>query len=268
MRYAKGSLVINRERDIPLLRQVRNLKFVSHHQLFEFMKLGGFEHSRNSFNWRIKRLLDSGHITICQGVFGEGSTVYSINKNGICLLEHHGQFTCVVNSKTAALPHPSQVFHSLELNAVQLALARADLLAGWQSEVEVASFNTLAQLPFEKDYDALVDVWIGPVKTRFALEYERSLKSARQYEKIRAALEAERQIECVLYLTAGIEVMVHLVHEFRQVNRNLAFAVATAFEQRLLDTLVTSNKGISNRFRDLLQSPFIAADNCPVFASL
>lgn len=40
MRYAKGSLVINPERDIPLLRQVRNSKFVSHHQLFELMKLG------------------------------------------------------------------------------------------------------------------------------------------------------------------------------------------------------------------------------------
>jgi hypothetical protein len=65
MRYAKGSLVINPERDIPLLRQVRNAKFVSHHQLFALMKLGGFDHSRNSFNWRVKRLLESGHIGIC-----------------------------------------------------------------------------------------------------------------------------------------------------------------------------------------------------------
>ena len=39
MRYAKGGLVINAERDIPLLRQVRNSRFVSHAQLFEFMKL-------------------------------------------------------------------------------------------------------------------------------------------------------------------------------------------------------------------------------------
>ncbi len=100
MRYAKGSLVINAERDVPLLRQVRNSKFVSHHQLFEFMKLGGFDHSRNSFNWRVKRLLDSGHIGVCQRVYGAGSTVYRVTKDGITLLEHHGQFTAVLHSTT------------------------------------------------------------------------------------------------------------------------------------------------------------------------
>ena len=38
MRYAKNSLVINPERDIPLLLQVRNSRFISHQQLFEFMQ--------------------------------------------------------------------------------------------------------------------------------------------------------------------------------------------------------------------------------------
>ena len=33
MRYAKGGLVISAERDIPLLLQVRNSRFVSHAQL-------------------------------------------------------------------------------------------------------------------------------------------------------------------------------------------------------------------------------------------
>ncbi len=106
MRYAKGSLVINAERDIPLLRQVRNSKFVSHHQLFEFMKLGGFDHSRNSFNWRLKRLLDSGHISTCQGVYGAGSAVYRVTKDGLLLLEHHGQFTAVLHSNTRTLAAP------------------------------------------------------------------------------------------------------------------------------------------------------------------
>lgn len=61
MRYAKGGLVINPERDIPLLRQVRNSRFVSHNQLFELMKFGGSDRSRDSFNWRVRRLLKSGH---------------------------------------------------------------------------------------------------------------------------------------------------------------------------------------------------------------
>jgi len=253
MRYAKGSLVINAERDVPLLRQVRNSKFVSHHQLFEFMKLGGFDHSRNSFNWRLKRLLDSGHIGICQGVYGAGSAVYRVTKDGLLLLEHHGQFTAVLHSNTEHLPHISQVFHALELNAVQLALARANLLAGWQTELEIASFNTISRAPYQKDYDAIVDVWINDRTARFALEYERTLKSLKQYERIRTALEAEQQVEFVLYLTSGMEVLVHLLHEFQSVRKELAFANARAFERQLLDTVVTGRDGTALKFRNLLR---------------
>ena len=54
MRYAKNSLVINPERDIPLLLQVRNSRFISHQQLFEFMQYHqGIDQSRSSFNWRL-----------------------------------------------------------------------------------------------------------------------------------------------------------------------------------------------------------------------
>ena len=253
MRYAKGSLVINAERDVPLLRQLRNLKFVSHHQLFEFMKLGGFDHSRNSFNWRLKRLLDSGHIGICQGVYGAGSAVYRVTKDGLLLLEHHGQFTAVLHSNTEHLPHTSQVFHSLQLNAVQLALARANVLANWQTELEIASFNTISRAPYQKDYDAIVDVWVKERRARFALEYERTLKSLKQYERIRTAIEAEQQIEFVLYLTSGMEVLVHLLHEFQSVRKKLAFANAKSFEQQVLETVVTGRDGTAIKFRDLLQ---------------
>ena len=72
MRYAKGGLVINPERDIPLLRQVRNSRFVSHSQLFELMKFGGSDRSRDSFNWRVRRLIKSGHIGICAESFAQG----------------------------------------------------------------------------------------------------------------------------------------------------------------------------------------------------
>src|SRR5437660_6453715 len=196
MRYAKGGLVINPERDIPLLRQVRNSRFVSHHQLFEFMKVAGFDRSRNTFNWRLKRLITSGHIAVCGGIYGAGSAVYQITRPGLLLLEHFGQFVTVLHSNTEHLPHPSQVFHALELNAIHLALARQNLLANWQSEIEVASFNTMSRSPYQKDYDALVDVWIGDKTARFALEYERTLKGVKQYEGIKAALQAERQVGC------------------------------------------------------------------------
>jgi hypothetical protein len=254
MRYAKNSLVINPERDIPLLRQVRNSRFVSHQQLFDFMKFGGLDHCRSSFNWRTRRLVGSGHLSVCEGVFGAGSAVYRITREGLALLEHHGQFTTVLHSNTEHLPHHSQVFHSLQLNAIQLALAHKNLLAGWQSEIEIASFNTISGTPYQKDYDALVEVWIGDRKACFALEYERRLKSFKHYDRIKAALAAERRVGCILYLTSGVEILVHLVHEFESVHTNLAFATTSDFAQLLLDTRVITGRDTSGtRFRDLLQ---------------
>lgn len=254
MRYAKGGLVINPERDIRLLRQVRDSRFISHNQLFELMKFYGYERSRDSFNWRVRRWVKSGHIAVCEGIFGAGSAVYRITKAGLLLLEHKGQFTTVVHSSTEHLPHVSQVFHALELNVIHLALAQNNLLANWQTEVEVASFNTLSRSPYEKDYDAIVDVWMGEEMVRFALEYERTLKSSRQYERVRAALQSERQIPWILYLASGMEVLVHLIHELESVSRRVAFANARDFEQGLLDTTVlTGSNATGIRFRELLQ---------------
>src|SRR5437764_1007359 len=161
MRYAKDSLVISRERDIPLLRQVRNSKFITHDQLFEFMKLGGFDHARDCFNWRMRRLKNFGHVAPCPEVHGAGSAVYRITKEGVALLEHYGQFTTVLNSHTDHLANLSQAFHALELNSVHLALARNNLVATWQSEIDVASFNTISQSPYQKYYDAMMDLWIS-----------------------------------------------------------------------------------------------------------
>lgn len=213
MRYLRNSIVIQEERDIPLLRQVRNAKFASHNQLFELMRFAGSESSRDSFGWRVRRLLKAGFLSISDGAFGAEGLVYRITREGVALLEHHGHFTAVLHSNTKHLPHISQVLHSLELNRIQLALARQNLLAHWQSEIEIASFNTISCSPYKKDYDAIVDVWLGEKTARFALEYERCLKSYRHYDHIRAALQAERQVGSILFLTSGMEVLIHLVHE-------------------------------------------------------
>jgi hypothetical protein len=253
MRYVKDSVVIQEERDIPLLQQVRNSKFTSHNQLFELMRFAGCEYSRDSFGWRVRRLLKSRFLSICEGAFGAEAAVYRITREGIALLEHYGQFTTVLHSRTRQLPHSSQVFHSMELTRIRLALARQNLLANWQSEIEVASFNTISCSPYQKDYDAIVDVWIGQRTVRFALEYERCLKSYRHYNRIKAALQAERQVGWILFLTSGIEVLVHLLHELDSIDK-LAFANARDFEQMLLDTRVVMAGNLAGtQFREFLQ---------------
>jgi hypothetical protein len=246
--------VIKAERDIPLLLQVRNSRFVSHKQLFEFMQYRGLDNCRSSFNWRTRRLLNAGHLSLCENRAGVGSPIYRITKEGLAVLEHCGHFTTVLHSRTEHLPHSSQIFHALELNNIQLALGRKNLLAGWHSDVEVASFNTISRSPYQKDYDAVVDVWLGERRACFALEYERTLKSSRQYDRVRSALESEQQVGCILYLTAGIEILVHLLHEFHPVNTNLAFANARDFAELLLDTTVITQRNLSGvRFREVLE---------------
>lgn len=254
VRYLKHSLAIQSERDVPLLRLVRNSRFVSHVQLFEMLDFAGIEHSRDSFGWRVRRLMKAGLLATCERAVGAESTVYRITRPGIALLEHHGHFTAVLHSGTEHLQNPAQIFHSLELNRVQLSLAKENLLANWLSEVEVASFNTISSSPYQKDYDAIVDVWIRDEKARFALEYERSLKNCRHYDRIRAALEAEQNIGCVLYLTSGAEVLAHIFREFRTIPRSLAFANVRDFEKSLLETrVVTVWKPAGIPFKELLR---------------
>jgi len=241
MRYAKGSFVITAERDIPLLRHVRNSRFVGHQQLFELLQHDAVASCRRTFNWRIQRLLKTHHIERVKGVSWQGAQVYSITQTGLAELESQGEFAIALHSRTRQMPHPSQVFHALELNAIRLALARNALLVSWQSEVEISSTNMVSAAPYQKDYDAIVRIWVGNEVREFALEYERSLKSAKQYEKVRAALEAERQIACVLYLAADPDLLLAILYQLTPASKRLGFLTARSLREQLLTAPVTTD---------------------------
>jgi len=243
MRYAKGTFSLSASRDIPLLLRVRNSRFVSHQQLFELLTLSALEYSRQSFNWRVQRLIAGNYLEICSGEFGHGSSVYRITRGGLAQLENYGHFATTFNSKTPHLPHISQAHHALELVAIELELARNKVLVSWKSDLETASLNVISEQPFVKDYDAVVDVWNDQTAARFAVEYERTLKSAQQYERIRRVLEKEDTVGCILYLTAGEEISLHLARELAGIPKRLAFATSIAFRTKLLDTLVTLYPG-------------------------
>jgi hypothetical protein len=251
----KGSISIGLEHDIPLLLQVRNSKFVAHPQLFEFMQHAA-QIPRRSFNWRLQRLLNQKYISACR-VSGLGHLVYCITRQGLIELEHHGHFASVLNSRTSHLTYLSQAYHALALNSIQLGLIRRNLLVSWQSDVETASDNTISRDPLSKDYDAIVDVWNNDTAARFGLEYENTLKSAQQYERIRRMLEDESALSCILYLTAGEQITVHLANEFAGVPKRLAFATRVKFEEHALDTMVMTHPANPQvPFRQLLGGVF------------
>jgi hypothetical protein len=252
--YPIGSIVISTERDIPLLRQVRNSRFVAHQQLFELLQHDAVASSRSSFNWRVRRLLQTRYIECLEAVTWEGSPVYSITHKGLLELESQGEFAIGLHSRTRYMPNPSQVFHALELNAIRLALSGNALLVSWQSEIEICSTNMVSSSPYQKDYDAIVKVWVGNEVREFALEYERSLKSAKRYAAIRAALEAERQIGCILYLVASPDLLLALLYQLTPTSKQLGFLTARSFKQQLLAAPVTRDlNGAMVRLEDFLQ---------------
>lgn len=240
MRYMKGSLVITADGDIPLLRLVRNCRFVSHQQLFELLRHDAVLFSRSTFNWRIQRLLKSGQVERQTNLDLEGLPVYSITPRGLLELERHGEFLIALNSSTRQMPDPVQAFHALELNSIRLALARSALLVNWRSELEISSWNMVSESPFQKDYDAIVKVWVGNEIREFALEYERSLKNARQYERVRAALEVERAIPCVLYATVDANLLQVVLHQLTPIAKRLGFVTARSFREQLLAATLTT----------------------------
>lgn len=237
MRYARGSIVISPEGDIPLLREVRNAKFVSRRQLFDLLSDGAARLSRSTYTSRLERLLERDYVRVLPGIAWRGSAVFSIAPLGLMELESVGDFNLALHSGTWHMPHPLQAYHALEVNEIRLALLRSSLLAGWKSELEIASLN-MVTATFQKDYDAVVGAWAGDQIREFALEYERSLKAARRYARIREALEAERRVSATLYLTASPDLTYALLYHFFPCSRPLAFATRYQFCRQLLATPV------------------------------
>jgi hypothetical protein len=89
-----------------------------------------------------------------------------------------------------------------------------------------------------KDYDAIVDVWNQDRVARFGLEYERSIKSAQRYERIRQRLESEDVLNPILYLTSADGLARHLADQLSSIPKRLAFATAKTFRENLLDAMV------------------------------
>jgi len=62
VRYWKGSIALSSIRDYPLLRQVLRSTFITHGQLYEFMRLEYCATSRRAFNNRVLRLVKHDHL--------------------------------------------------------------------------------------------------------------------------------------------------------------------------------------------------------------
>jgi len=121
MRYPKGSIQLNQSRDLPLLRQILHSEFVTHSQLFEFTQLNHYERSRNSFHWRMRRLVERGLVLRQTLVAGTGDAVYSVASSAATLLQSMGEYCLVGCGRTGAEKANRNVLHAIGLNDIQLS---------------------------------------------------------------------------------------------------------------------------------------------------
>ena len=91
MRYWKGSIALSSTRDYPLLRQVLHSGFITHGQLFEFLRLDYAVSSRNCFNNRVLRLVRHGLLIRYPLPFINYGAVYSISEAGASELVSEGE---------------------------------------------------------------------------------------------------------------------------------------------------------------------------------
>lgn len=240
MRYQKGSISISTGQDIPLLRQVLQSQFITHDQLFEFMRLGCYELKRHSFNWRVRRLVQSGFLDLHSAGH---SCVYSIASAGASFLAVTEDYCPVLQRRSHK--HPSFYNHSLELNELHLSLVRQGVLEEWKPEIAIRSKNELTTDGYVKDYDAIVTVRLNGRTASFALEYERTPKKPTDYSRIRSLLEKEDRVGRFLYLVSNADLASFILNCFAGTTVALFVGFATDFGRSFADMRVAeANSGV------------------------
>ena len=255
MRYWKGSIALSPTQDYPLLRQVLRSTFVTHRQLYDFMRLEHCTTSRHSFNNRVLRLVRHDYLFRNEGLFKTDGPVYSISEIGA--LEVIGLGECYTGSlrRTSNGLLPQAVYHAYDLNEIHLALKRSALLTGWTSDTEIRSQNELGRLGCCKDYDAMVTVRVDGRERKFALEYERTPKTRRDYLRISSEIDRETLVDRFLYLAVSHDLLSFMMRPFANSRRAIYFGLLNDFLHRLLDTaLRPARAGATTTLRNVLQT--------------
>src|SRR5260370_38806356 len=154
MRYRKGSIALSVTRDYPLLRQVLHSGFITHSQLFEFLRLDYCVSSRNVLNNRVLRLVNHRLLVRRDLPLTERESVYSISEAGASELVSKGE--CYVRNDRPTFGNGrGHLNHALDLNEIHLALKRTGTLVYWMPETEIRSRNDLTATAYWTYYDAL-----------------------------------------------------------------------------------------------------------------
>ena len=198
----KGKYLLNPKKDLPLLQLIRDATFISRQQI-ELLIAGRTEEvNYRCRNRRLERLVELNQIQIYPQCFPYPGRIFAITQAGINTLQVTGMGILSVSADTETLADVGQVPHFIGLNQIEIAARKAFGIRQWIGDRQLKSLNIAANRPTQKDYDSIAEI-ASPSDSNaiiyLGIEYERTIKSKDRYAQIRKKLEAERQIQGLLY---------------------------------------------------------------------
>jgi len=252
MRYRKGSLSLNHLQDKALLQFVADSRYVSHAQLFRFAQLDYFENNRPSFNWRIRRMVDTGLVRKQAPPMSNGDALYSITRAGLQALERLGIYYLGATVDREQEAYRYQVPHALEVNNIRLTLSVHHQLVRWIPETFIRVLNMSPATAYAKVYDGIATVVTHDKLVDFVVEYERTLKSPARYEKIREAIESEKRVKAFLYLVPNYQLLHGITDALRRMKQLVLFGLVDDFKRERLNTGVRDSHYKESSLQDAL----------------
>ena len=214
MRYPKGSLVLSDTVDIPALRKVYQAGHATAWQLYRALNPVMDRNKWKSFLRRVGHLSEREFL-VRMVVDGMDCSVFALGDEGARALQ--GRLSTIIesSSRNGRQQNRDHVWHDVELFEMHLKLRQAGVVSSWIYEPEIRADNELTSFGFAKDYDAIVTFKCGNKTGKVALEYERSPKSTKQYQRIAALLNAETKVSSVLYLVCNVQMESFLLNGLR-----------------------------------------------------
>lgn len=220
-------IILNPDLDIPLLVRVRNSRYITSLQLFNFAKRACIAKSPGAYYSRVARLIKSGLMQLVNLQIGKHGT-YMITRAGLRLLEDQQCFLTSLTSNARTLGRRQEIPHALVLNDIREKLEGEFGVRQWLTDLELRAAN-LEVKKFAKNYDAFCVFpreSLGKEPVAITFEYERTLKSAQRYADINDVLEQEESASLLLYLCAAPQMIPPIAAQIHTGAVMVAFATA------------------------------------------
>lgn len=252
MRYPKGSIILSDSIDVPALRKVYQAGHITAWQLYRALHHGFDQAKWKSLARRLSTLSEKNLLGKLV-VSGMGDPVFTLSEDGARAMQGRIPFFIEARSSAGLKSSRDHVWHDVELFEIQLKLRQSGVVQSWIHEPEIRADNELTSYGYAKDYDAVVTfACAGKTKT-VALEYERTPKSIKHYERIAAALNKETKVNAFLYLVASVQLESFLLNGLRGVRQPVFIAQASRFATLPVEAaLVNVSRHTQHRLVDCL----------------